>query len=135
MRIIPGLLATVAIAVAAPATAGARAERGEARLAAEIEGHVAGPPVSCIDTRDISSTEVIEGAAIIYRTPFSKFYVNRPEAGQNSLRRGDMLVTRNWKPELCNIDVVRLVDSGARMEHGTVFLGDFVPYTKVDSPH
>lgn len=132
MRIIPGLIATAMIAAcAAPALAGAASERGEARLAAAIEGHVAGPPVNCINTRHVTSTEIIDGAAIIYRTSHGRFYVNRPDAGQRSLQRGDVLVTRTTSPELCSVDVVRLYDSGARMETGSIFLGSFVPYTRI----
>jgi hypothetical protein len=41
------------------------------------------------------------------------------------------LVTRQFTSQLCSTDVVHLYDTSARMQTGTVFLGEFVPYKKV----
>ena len=56
--------------------------------------------------------------------------MNRP-AGAETLDDHDILVTRIFGSQLCDNDVVRLLDRGSRMESGAVFLGEFVPYRKV----
>ena len=120
------LIAAGALPAAPPVNA-----RGEARLAKAIEGRVAGKPVSCINTYDIRSSEIIDGTAIVYHTTGDRLYVNRPASGQQFLHRDDILVTRTSMPELCNVDIVQLLDSGSHFPTGSVNLDAFVPYTKV----
>lgn len=132
MRIIPSILLAAAITVAAGAPAQAKPrESGEAKLAKEIAGRVPGKPVSCIYSRDIRSTRIIDGTAIVYEMNGNLLYVNRPPSGASFLRSGDALVTRTSTSQLCNVDIVRLYDTGARFERGSVGLGQFVPYKKV----
>lgn len=102
---------------------------GEARLARIVEGRTAGAPVDCINLRGITSTEVIDRTAIIYRSG-GRLYVNRPDAGLSSLRRNDILVTRTSLSQLCSVDVVRLLDPTVRFQTGFVGLGRFVPYSR-----
>lgn len=104
----------------------------EARLAKALEGRVAGKPVDCIQLRDISSSEIIDRTAIIYRVG-SKLYLNKPQTGAEFLDNWDILVTDTRSPQLCSIDTVRLVDQSSRMSSGFVGLGKFVPYTKPES--
>ena len=102
----------------------------EARLAKALQGRVAGEPVDCIQLSRINSTQIIDRTAIIYDAG-STLYVNRPRAGREDLDHWDVMVTKNFGSQLCSIDVVRLFESGSRMETGTVFLGEFVPYRRV----
>ncbi|MDR6852981.1 hypothetical protein J2Y54_002501 [Sphingomonas sp. BE123] len=104
--------------------------KGEAELAKMIEGRVAGKPVRCLPTTAMSQTTVIDKTAIVYRAG-SKLYVNRPRSGADQLDDDDILVTKIYGSQLCNIDKVDLVDRTSRMWSGFVVLGDFVPYTKV----
>ena len=103
---------------------------GEARLAQLLDGRVAGPPVNCIQSRGIDSSEVIDKTAIVYRQG-STLYVNRPRGGADQLNNDDILVTRNYTGSLCSIDPVNLVDRVAHFQRGFVSLGEFVPYRKV----
>lgn len=132
MRILPALL--TALLVAASATAAVArptlAERGEADLAKALEGRVAGKPVDCIQLYEISSTEIVDGTAILYRTAGNRVYVNRPDIGKESLRRGKVLVTDTHSSQLCSVDTVKLLDSASGFPAGFVGLGAFVPYTK-----
>jgi len=128
MRIFSSLLAAAALAATAASAAPSTDDRGEARLAEAIKGRLAGKPVDCISLRSISSTEIIDRAAILYRSG-SRLYVNRPEAG-SPLHRGDILVTKTSGSQLCSIDTVRLLDSSTRFERGFVSLGKFIPYTR-----
>lgn len=104
--------------------------RGEAKLARALEGRVAGKPVDCLNLRDVRSSEIIDRTAILYKTSGGTLYLNRPDAGRNSLSRDDILVTDTHSHRLCSVDIVQLYDSGSRMRSGSVFLGDFVPYRK-----
>ena len=106
--------------------------RSEAQLARALDGRVAGKPVDCLNLRDIRSSRIIDRAAILYETHGDTLYLNRPDAGQSSLNRGDVLVTDTHSQQLCSIDVVHLYDTSLHMRTGVVFLGDFVPYRKPD---
>ena len=126
----PFLVLTAMAALAAPAAAPAERASPEARLARALDGRVAGEPVRCLDTRRFASTRIIDGTAILYEAPGGTLYVNRPSAGQRSLSSWDVLVTDQYSSELCRGDVVRLFDSGSMIQSGTVFLGEFVPYSR-----
>lgn len=125
------LLMSAASVMAAEPPADSPAARGEARLAAMLEGRVAGKPVDCLNLHDIRSSRIIDRTAIVYDTGGGTLYVNRPRSGKESLRRDNVMVTDTHSSRLCSIDIVRLYDTASRMEVGFVGLGDFVPYRKV----
>ena len=130
MKIVSVIVAAALAVTATSATQAARVnERGEARLARITDGRVPGKPVDCLDLRRVSSTEVVDGTAIVYHVG-NRLYVNRPHTGADSLRRDDVLLTRNHDTRLCSIDSVRLLDQGLRFQRGFVGLGKFVPYGK-----
>ena len=121
-------LALGGLIVAAPVQAKPAAD-GEAELARALGDRVAGEPVDCVNLRDVRSTRVIDGTAILYDTGRT-IYLNRPTSGAHSLDRWDTLVTRLHSSRLCSIDVVHLYDSGTRFQSGSVFLDRFVPYRR-----
>ncbi|MEO9130104.1 MAG: hypothetical protein ABI240_02730 [Sphingomonas sp.] len=133
MRLFSSLLIGAALlGVSATALAADRDNsKNEAKLAAALSGRVAGKPVSCINLRDIRSSQIIDGTAIIYDTGGGKLFVNRPRTGADSLDSDDILVTKTYGSELCSLDTINLIDRGSRMQSGFVGLGEFVPYTKV----
>lgn len=114
---------------AVSAAAGAASLTPQERLDKLLDGRVAGKPVSCINLRNIQSTEIVDDTAIVYRVG-SKLYVNRPQGGAYQLDRDDILVTKTSGSQLCRVDMVRLVDRASMIPMGFVSLGDFVPYTK-----
>lgn len=119
--------AALAAMLAAPATAAPRKDP-ETRLAERLEGRVAGEPVDCIDLHRVRASTIYDRTAIVFESG-STIYVNRPEAGNNSLRRYDIMVTRPTMNRLCSIDTVEMRDTSG-FYSGSVFLGDFVPYRK-----
>jgi hypothetical protein len=123
------VLAASALILAGSASAIAASQAGEARLTRILEGRVAGKPVDCIYLPQIRSTQVISGTAIVYDAGRT-IYVNRPEGGARSLSSGDVLVTKPHANQLCDVDIVRVLDQGTHFPRGFVSLGDFVPYTK-----
>ena len=130
MRKILLTLAAAAV-LAAPAAASPRLH-GEAELAKLLEGRTAGKPVDCIDLGRVYSTQIVDGTAIVYDSGRT-LYVNRPRAGADSMDQWDIMVNRLYSSQLCSIDTVQLIDQGSRMYSGTVFLGQFVPYRRVQT--
>lgn len=121
--------ATLALSAAAPSVAAPARPTPAQQLDTALAGRVAGRPTNCINLTDITSTQIIDGTAILYRSG-GRLYVNRPRAGAASLRDDDILVTQTFGSQLCSIDTVRLVDRLARFPRGFVSLGEFVPYTR-----
>jgi hypothetical protein len=100
-------------------------------LAKIVKDRVPGKPVNCITLNQIRSTTIIDKTAIVYDMG-GTIYVNRPPYPQ-SLDDDDILITKTWGSQLCNVDIVQLAarGGGAGMWwRGSVGLGEFVPYTK-----
>ncbi len=129
---LPVLAASAALLALSPALA-ADSNDAAAQMAKALEGRTAGEPVKCLNLRDIRSTQIISGTAILYETNGGVIYVNTPTGGARSLDKWDVLVTDTRSSQLCSIDIVRLFDSGSRIETGFVNLGEFVPYRKAKS--
>ncbi|HEY5711090.1 MAG TPA: hypothetical protein VIT38_04270 [Allosphingosinicella sp.] len=117
--------------LAGPAAA-ERDRSPEAELARAIQGRVAGEPVDCISLRNVRSSQVIPNTAIVYDAG-SVVYVNHPANGADSLNRWDTMVTNLTSDRLCSVDTVRMVDNHNHFLTGIVFLGEFVPYRRVQT--
>src|ERR1700712_312523 len=128
------ILLTLAAAARRPAPAAAAPRlHGEAQLAKLIEGRTAGKPVDCIDLSRVYSTQIVDETAIVHESG-PTLYVNRPRAGADSLDSGDTMVLKPFDHRLCSVDTVQMYEQGARFFRGSVFLGDFVPYTRSERP-
>lgn len=123
--------AAAAVFLAAPALeAKAPRPNGEMQLAKILEGREAGEPQSCIPSHATSRVRIIRGTAIIYDSGRT-IYVNRP-ANPRTLSNNDILVVDRLGHELCKTDMVHTRSQGSPgFRTGSVFLGEFVPYTKV----
>lgn len=122
-------LSLVLLALAGCATRPAPADR----LAQLLDGRSAGEPVKCLQLRDIRSSQVIDGIAIVYTTQNGTLYVNQPKAGAAFLHSDTILVTDTHTSQLCDIDTVKLMNPGSRVITGSVGLDLFVPYPKAAS--
>jgi hypothetical protein len=105
--------------------------KGESELVRTLEGRVAGEPVDCINLQRVNSSRIINRTAIVYDAG-GTLYVNRPRSGADSLKNWDVMVTRPFGSRLCRVDTVQMYSPGSRMLSGVVFLGDFVPYERVE---
>ena len=128
-KLLPLLVGSLALVAG---SAQAKPADHEAELAQAVAGRVAGQPVDCIDIHRVRSSHIIPGTAIIYDSG-GVVYVNRPRAGADSMDQWDIMVNRLYSSELCSVDTVQLIDQGSRMYSGTVFLGQFVPYRRVQT--
>lgn len=121
------LFLMAALAIATPAAA--RRAKPDAELSRALAGRVAGAPVSCIGLTGTTSTQVVDGRALIYRIG-GRLYLNVPRDGADRLDDDSILVTRVTGSQLCRIDRVEFRDRLTGMYRGFAVLGDFVPYTK-----
>ena len=104
----------------------------EARLAAQLAGYEpAGPPVSCVNMRDLHGNRSAGEAAIVFDGPGGRKWVNRPAGGCPSLEFGRALRTRTTSARLCRHDIATVFDPVSRTEYGGCGLGDFEPYRRV----
>jgi hypothetical protein len=130
MRTLSLCLTAWLLSSAAPAPARqSLQERGEADLAAQLDGRIPGKPVDCLSLNRIEGQTIVDGTAIVYRGMDSTIWVNRPRGAQ-MLHEDDVPVQFIYGSELCKLDQVRLLDRGTRMQRGFVGLGEFVPYTR-----
>ncbi|MHA6720269.1 hypothetical protein ACX40Y_12570 [Sphingomonas sp. RS6] len=128
-QIFATLLAGAALLAAPVASAKRDGDTPDAQLAKMIEGRVAGKPVDCINLGMATSSTVVDGKAIVYRSG-ATLYVNEPRAGADRLDDDSILVTNTFGSQLCSIDAVHLVDRFGYFPRGFVLLGKFVPYTR-----
>lgn len=105
----------------------------EAKLAAELRGYEqSGPPVSCVNQRDLGGNKSAGDDAIIFDGRNSNMlYVNRPSGGCPELQFGRALVTRTSISQLCRGDIAEVFDPVSRTTFGGCGLGDFTPYKRI----
>ena len=104
----------------------------EAALAAELRDfEQSGPPVSCVNLRDVGSNRSVGTDALVFEANTSgRLWVNRPPAGCPVLRQGRALQTRTTGSQLCRGDIATVFDPVSRMDYGGCGLGDFTPYKR-----
>lgn len=126
-----GALTLLASPVLAPALNARERLTPDQQLAKILKDRVPGKPVNCISLSDIRNTTIIDKTAIVYDAG-NTIYVNRPAYPQ-SLDDDDILITKTWGSQLCNVDIVQLATRGGGAGmwwRGSVGLSEFVPYTK-----
>ena len=131
------LLASACLAASCTTDTGERADMrasDEADLAAQLSGlEPAGPPVQCVDTRDLRGNRSAGETAIVFSGPGGRKWVNRPAAGCPDLNFGRALKTRTISTRLCRGDIAVVFDPVSRIDYGGCGLGDFEPYRRVKS--
>jgi len=104
----------------------------EAKLAAELRGfEPSGPPVTCVNMRDLQGNESAGEAAIVFDGNGGRKWVNRPAGGCPTLAFGRALRTRTTSAQLCRGDIATVFDPVSGSEFGGCGLGDFEPYRRV----
>jgi hypothetical protein len=129
------LISTLAASMmlAAPTAAQDEPTKGQEELAELLEGRVAGEPQSCVRTFPNTPFNIIDKTAIVVERG-TTIYVNIPR-DPDSLDDDDALKIRKFgnATRLCRTDIITTFDTLGGFYTGNVFLGDFVPYTKVES--
>jgi len=133
MKIIVAMAAALVAAGCAADEPVAMDANSEAKLAAALQGYeAAGPPVDCVNQRDLGGNRSVGEDAIIFNGRSSgTLYVNRPAGGCPSMDFGRSLLVRATSSQLCRGDLATVFDVTSRIEYGSCGLGDFEPYKRV----
>lgn len=101
-------------------------------LAKEMEGKVAGEPVSCIsNSGNVSNIIRISDDLVLYRVSGRLVYQNRLRSSCPGLARdNDIIVTEQFSSQQCSGDLLRLVDRVGGIPGPVCVLGEFIPYRK-----
>ena len=130
MRKIALVLATAAALLSAPALEARSRLSPQQQLDKLLAGRVAGQPVHCISQYDTREMQVLDKTAIVYGWG-NTIWVNTPRNAEN-LGSDDIMVTRLFGSQFCNLDIVNTVDRSGGFTNGFISLGDFVPYRRVE---
>ena len=107
------------------------AANDEATLDARLRGfEPAGPPVQCVNSRDLKGNRSAGESAIVFTGTGGRLWVNRPSGGCPDLRMTRALKTRTPSTRLCRGDIATVFDPLTRFEYGGCGLGDFEPYPR-----
>lgn len=130
-----GIVASMALAGCAYGdadTAPAPIRDKEAKiLEKELKGKVAGEPRNCIsNTRNVDAIRISDDT-LLYRESGRTLYMNKLRSSCPGLTRGDdIMVVETYSGQLCNGDIIRLVDRTSGIQGPVCSLGEFVPYKK-----
>jgi hypothetical protein len=104
----------------------------EASLAFQLRGfEPAGPPIQCVNTRDLMGNRSAGETAIVFSGSGGRKWVNRPPAGCPDLSFSRALKTRTPSTRLCSGDIATVFDPVNGFESGGCGLGEFEPYRRV----
>lgn len=104
-------------------------DQGE--LSAALRGRVAGPPLNCVPQRNLRGSRSIGEGAILFQGNNGMAYVNRPRSGCPIITQSKALITQTPSTQLCQGDIVNVVDPVANFSFGSCALGEFIPYRRV----
>lgn len=110
------------------------ADRGgpEAALSLALRGYEPdGPPVSCVQMRDLGGNKSAGDAIVFSANVGGRIWVNRPAGGCPDLNFGRALQTRTFSTQLCRGDIATVFDPVSGMSYGGCGLGDFQPYRRM----
>jgi hypothetical protein len=95
------------------------------------EPQAAPKSVSCINLRDIDSTDVQDDKTIIFKMRGKKYYKNDLSHRCHGLGFAKAFSMRTSSSQLCSIDIIRVLENygGALQEGAGCGLGKFVDYT------
>src|SRR3954468_6389673 len=89
----------------------------------------AGPPVTCVQMRQLAGNKSAGDAIIFEGTTRDRLWVNRPAEGAPDLP-GRTLGTHPTSDQLCRGHIATVLDPVSRVTYGGCGLGDFQPYRR-----
>ena len=129
MRKIAIALIAASALLAGPALQAKPRMTPEQELAKLLEGREPGKPVHCISQFHTRDMRVIDGTAIVFGWG-NTVWVNVPRNAKD-LDSDDVLLTRNYGGQFCDLDIVQTLDRSSHIFNGSISLGQFVPYHRV----
>lgn len=107
-----------------------REERAANELDVALAGLVPGEPQTCVNMRELGSSETIGERTILYRANPGLIYRNDPPGGCPGLDENAAMVTRTPTSQLCSGEIIRVIDNQTGTFRGSCALGEFVPYRR-----
>ncbi len=103
--------------------------------AEKFEMRESGAPVSCVTTRNIRDTDIVDDRTIDFKMAGGKIYRNTLSHSSPSLKIEDRFSYRISGSQLCNVDLIRVLeDWGGRFQEGaSCGLGKFQPIERVSA--
>lgn len=101
--------------------------RDQEAFAGEIADRTAGPPQSCIPSRQSQGLAIVDRRTIVRREGRT-IWVNRLEADCPGLRPLNTLIVEAHGSEYCRGDLVRGLDPGTSIPGAACPLREWVPY-------
>lgn len=129
MRTIAIALTAAAALLVGPALEAKPKLTPQQELAKLLDGREAGQPQHCISQFHARDMRVIDGTAIVFGWG-NTIYVNVPRNAKD-LDSDDVLVTRSFGGQFCDLDIVHTLDRSSQIFNGSIALGEFVPYRRV----
>jgi hypothetical protein len=117
--------------VAGSATAGndPPGTRSAIALEKKLAGRVIGEPRRCLPARDADIMNVYQGTVLFRRN--SKVIYRNDMDGCRILREDDILQTNLYgSAQLCDGDIVQIIDRAGGFGRGACVFGPFVPYRR-----
>ena len=101
------------------------------------EVRAVGEPKSCLSTQQIRSTKIIDGSTIDFKMVGGKTFRNTLSHSCPGLRHDDAFSYRTSTSQLCNVDIIRVVENyGGRLQEGVgCGLGKFQQVERVTSAY
>jgi hypothetical protein len=112
------------------ATMAETAQGPDPKLAAALEGRIAGKPQNCLALNKAVGSEIFRDA-ILYREGRNRYWLaDAPGCGSSSGNNDYILVQNVFGSQLCRGDLIRLVDRTSGFHGGACSVRSFTPYSK-----
>ena len=99
------------------------------KLDRQLANKVAGEPINCIPMRNADEAIRISDDILLYRVSSRLVYRNNLAPSCSGLaRNSDIMVVRSISSQLCDGDIINLVDRTSGSSYGGCSLGEFTPY-------
>ena len=105
-----------------------RSERAETRLTRALSGKIAEAPQRCISRFRRNDLEIVDRNTILFKNGRNLVYRNDPEGGCAGLDPSRTIVTTSISDDLCQGDIIRVVDQVSQSTVGVCAFSDFIPY-------
>ena len=99
------------------------------RLAAALDGRVAGPAVDCVRRQDVRGQRIIDERTIVFGSG-STVYLNRTRGQCDGMREYNAIRMQSSGSRMCDGELITIFDPTSGTHYGACALGDFVPYRR-----
>lgn len=133
MRSFSILVATAILASCTTALPGPpmRSANGQRTLDTLLAGKVAGRPLDCLPSYNVTNSSTIDGRTIVFDRPGSAYVIHlTPGCEMIETGRYALLSRQFGGTGLCRGDIQQVIDTVSRINTGSCTVAEIVPYTR-----